>query len=218
VGSTRQAKEVEEAMTNERTPRRRRSPEEAEREILDAAESFLRERPFRELTVEEVMARTGLSRPAFYAYFRDRYGLVRGILERAGSELFEIDRGWLEGTGEVSRVKVRETLEGGAAFFARRGPLLRAVNDASSGDQEIERMYRFGLIERFAQAVTARIRQGQAEGEMSAELDPEAVGLALVLMTERYLLDTVSRDAEIDPEPIVEALTTIWTRTLYEPI
>ena len=53
---------------------------------------------------------------------------------------------------------------------------------------------------------------------MSAELDPEAVGLALVLMTERYLLDTVSRDAEIDPEPIVEALTTIWTRTLYEPI
>ncbi len=35
---------------------------------------------------------------------------------------------------------------------------------------------------------------------MSAELDPEAVGLALVFMTERYLLDTVSRDAEIDPE------------------
>ncbi len=137
-------------MTDERTPRRRRSPEEAEREILDATESFLRERPFRELTVEEVMARTGLSRPAFYAYFRDRYGLVRGILERVDSELFEIDRAWLEGTGEDSHVKVRETLEGGAAFFARRGPLLRAVNDAASGDQEIERMYRFGLIKRFA--------------------------------------------------------------------
>lgn len=204
-------------MEDERPRRRRRSPQEAEREILDATEGFLQEKPFRELTVEEVMARTGLSRPAFYAYFRDRYGLVRGILERVVSELFEIDRGWLEGVGEDSRQKVRETLEGGAAFFTRRGPLLLAVSDAASWDQEIELLYRFGLIERFAQAVTARIRQGQADGEMRTDLDPEAVGLALVLMTERYLLDTVSRDPEMDSEPVVEALATIWTKTLYDP-
>ncbi len=203
-------------MGDERAPRRRRSPEEAEREILYAAETFLQDRPFRELTVEEVMARTGLSRPAFYAYFRDRYGLVRRMLEHVGSELFEIDRGWLEGVGENSRLGVRATLEGVAAFFARRGPLLRAVADAACGDREIERLYRFGLIERFAEAVTERIRKGQAEGEMSPALEAEAVGLALVLMTERYLLDTVSRDPEIDFEPVVEALTTIWERTLYE--
>lgn len=199
------------------SPRRRRSPEEAEREILDAAEAFLKERPFRELTVEEVMARTGLSRPAFYAYFRDRYGLVTRILERVGAELFEIDRGWLEGEGGDSRLKVRETLEGGAAFFARRGPLLRAVADAAANDPEVERLYRFGLIERFAEAVAARIRKGSTEGEMGSVPDPEAVGLALVLMTERYLLDTVSRGPEVDPEPVVEALTTIWSKTLYEP-
>jgi AcrR family transcriptional regulator len=197
--------------------RRRRRPEEAEREILDAAEAFLRERPFRELTVDEVMARTGLSRPAFYAYFRDRYGLVTRLLERVGAELFEIDRGWLEGEGGDSRSKVRETLEGGAAFFARRGPLLRAVADAAANDPEVERLYRFGLLERFAQAVAARIRKGQAEGEMSRLLDPEAVGQALVLMTERYLLDTVSRDPRMEPAPVVEALTTIWSRTLYGP-
>ena len=35
--------------------RRRRSAEEAEREIIEAAEALLRERPFRELTVDEVM-------------------------------------------------------------------------------------------------------------------------------------------------------------------
>ena len=39
-------------------PRRRRSPAEAENEILRAAESFLRERPFRDMTVDEVMALT----------------------------------------------------------------------------------------------------------------------------------------------------------------
>jgi AcrR family transcriptional regulator len=37
----------------------------AEREIIAAAEELLRERPFRDLTVDEVMRRTELSRPSF---------------------------------------------------------------------------------------------------------------------------------------------------------
>lgn len=114
-------------------------------------------------------------------------------------------------------MKVRETLESGAAFFARRGPLLRAIVDAAANDPEVEHLYRFGLIERFTQAVAARIRKGSTQGEMSLGLDPQAVGLALVLMTERYLLDTVARGPEVDPEPVVEALSIIWIKTLYDP-
>lgn len=202
-------------MESDRPPRRRRTPEQASEEILDAAEAFLQERPFRELTVDEVMNRTGLSRSAFYVYFRDRHALATRILERVGGELFEIDRGWLEGQGGDSRRLVRETLLGGAAFFARRGPLLRAIADAAATDPDVERLYRFGLLDQFAAAVAGRIRAGTASGEMLPISDPEAVGLALVLMTEGYLLDTVSRDPATAPDPVVEALTTIWTRTLY---
>ena len=202
-------------MANERLPRRRRTPEQAADEILDAAEAFLQERPFRELTVDEVMSRTGLSRPAFYVYFRDRYALATRILQRVGAELFEIDRSWLEGERGDSRHLVRETLRGGAAFFARRGPLLRAIADAAASDPEVDHLYRFGLIDQFAAAVSGRIRMGTASGEMLPISHPEAVGLALVLMTERYLLDTVSRDREADSDPVVEALTAIWSRTLY---
>ncbi len=79
--------------------RRRRRPEEAERAILAAARSFLERNPFREMTVERVMTRTGLSRPAFYAYFRDRYELVARVLEGIGGLLFAVDRRWLVGSG-----------------------------------------------------------------------------------------------------------------------
>ena len=64
--------------------------------ILTAARTFLETRPFREMTVEGVMARTGLSRPAFYAYFRDRYEVVTRLLEGIGGLLFALD--WLLGT------------------------------------------------------------------------------------------------------------------------
>ena len=42
--------------------------EVAEREIVNAAEAMLREKPFRDLTVDDLMRRTGLSRPSFYVY------------------------------------------------------------------------------------------------------------------------------------------------------
>ena len=79
---------------------RRRSPESAEREILDAAESFLAERPFRDLSVDEVMARTTMSRPSFYVYFRDRHHLLVRLVEGIGRELFDGANIWLAGDGD----------------------------------------------------------------------------------------------------------------------
>src|SRR4051794_20856310 len=77
------------------TPRRRRrSPESAEREILAAAESFLRERPFHEMTVDEVMGRTTLSRPSFYVYFPDRNHLVIRLVDEVGAEVFAMAERW----------------------------------------------------------------------------------------------------------------------------
>ena len=58
----------------------------AEAEIVAAAEALLRERPFRELTVDEVMRRTDLSRPSFYVYFRDRHHLILRVVEHLGNE------------------------------------------------------------------------------------------------------------------------------------
>src|SRR5215213_4909268 len=92
-------------VSGDRAPRRRRKPEEAERTILAAGRAFLEEHPFREMTVEEVMIRTGLSRPAFYAYFRDRYDLVTRLLEGVGGLLFVLDWRWL--SGEPGRTKAR---------------------------------------------------------------------------------------------------------------
>src|SRR5215210_4938812 len=96
-------------VSGDRAPRRRHKPEEAERMILAAGRAFLEEHPFREMTVEEVMIRTGLSRPAFYAYFQDRYDLVTRLLEGIGGLLFALDWRWLSGTsdgGDVRKVLV----------------------------------------------------------------------------------------------------------------
>ena len=211
-------------MTVGRPARRRRRPEEAERAILAAARSFLERNPFREMTVERVMARTGLSRPAFYAYFRDRYELVARVLEGIGGLLFAVDRRWLVGE-EESREEARLILEGalrrGAETFVRYGPVLRAISEAASQDERLEEVYRNGLIERLIGSVAARIERDRTRGLAPKGVDPEEMARALVLMTERYLLDAFGRPEDRPSrektEAVVETLVAVWASTLYGP-
>ncbi|HKH12606.1 MAG TPA: TetR/AcrR family transcriptional regulator [Rubrobacter sp.] len=204
--------------------RRRRRPEEAERAILAAARSFLSEHAFREMKVEDVMARTGLSRPAFYAYFGDRYELVTRLLEGIGGLLFAVDRRWLvgdPGAGRDESVRtLREALRGGAETFEAYGPVLRAISDAASYDGRVEEVYRFGLLERLVAAVAGRVARDVEAGLSPEDLDPQEAARALVMMTERYLIDAYGRPADGAPRDaaaVVRTLEAVWVGTLYGP-
>jgi TetR/AcrR family transcriptional regulator, ethionamide resistance regulator len=209
-------------MSGERAPRRRRKPEEAERAILAAARSFLEERPFREMTVEGVMVRTGLSRPAFYAYFGDRYDLVTRLLEGVGGLLFAVDWRWLSGDAdgrEEARDVLVDALRAGSETFVEYGPVLRAIADAAVQDTRVEQAYRYGLLERFSKAVANRISRDVEAGVSPEDLDPEETARALVFMTERYLLDAFGRPerrpSREETEAVFGTLREIWVRTLY---
>jgi AcrR family transcriptional regulator len=196
--------------TATRPARRRRTPESAEREILDAAESFLRERPFRDLSVDEVMARTTLSRPSFYVYFRDRHQLLVKLVEGIGGELFEGASIWLEGDGDT-----RESLAAVAEVYARHGLVLGAIADAAGHDPDVESTYR-ALIERFVDATAARIERDIAAG-LVEPLDARESARALVWMCERYFKETLGRLPQAPIATVAETLPEIWERVLYRP-
>jgi len=197
----------------ESTPRRRRrSPESAEREILAAAESFLRERPFHEMTVDEVMARTTLSRPSFYVYFPDRNHLVIRLVDEVGAEVFAMAERWLTGTGDP-RSEVRAALEGVAAVWSEHGLLLGAMADAGKHDDDVDTAYR-ALLGRFIDATAEHIEDDIKAG-LIEPLDPRETARALILMTERYLVATFGHDPVAPTETAVDTLWTLWVRALY---
>jgi TetR/AcrR family transcriptional regulator, ethionamide resistance regulator len=192
--------------------RRRRRPEEAEREILDAAEELLRGGRFSALTVDELMSRTGLSRASFYVYFRDRHHLIMRLTDRIGGELFEMSERWLRGSGDPIE-DARAAVEGVTAVYAEHGPVLRAIAEAASHDQEVETIYH-DLIERFVVATSTRIEEEIATGRINP-LDPRETARALVWMNERYLLETLGRLPQEPVDRVVETLWMVWVRVLY---
>jgi AcrR family transcriptional regulator len=194
------------------TRRRRRTPAEAEREILDAAENFLRKRPLRELTIDEVMSETSLSRPAFYVYFRDRHELVLRLIERLAAELWEMSDRWLKGTGDP-REDLRAAIDGVTAAYARHGPVLRAYADAAADDPAVEETYR-GLVERFIDATAAHIRAETRTGVVKG-LSARRTAAALVWMNERYLSTCLGSEPQVRAREVADTLYNVWLRTLY---
>jgi AcrR family transcriptional regulator len=184
----------------------------AEREIVDAAEALLREKPFRELTVDDLMRRTGLSRPSFYVYFRDRHDLVLKVFEHIGGELFAMSERWYKGTGD-GPLLVREAIDGVVGVFAQHGPVLRALADAAADDPRVEDAYT-ALLQRFVDA-TARHIETEIDAGRILPLDPVQTATALTWMMERYLQLALGRGPSVPVEQVAAALTTIWSRAMY---
>lgn len=188
--------------------KRRQAREETRAQILAAAERFLRERPFRELSVDILMAQTGHARTVFYRHFDDLADLVLRVLQSAGrGRLLEIAEEWAADPAE-DEDSARRALEQIVAFFAEHGPLIRAVVDAASYDESIERLYR-ALFERFVEVTEKAIAARRSA------VDAHEVARALNIMNVRYLVDSFGSGQMTEPERARDTLWLIWTRTLY---
>lgn len=192
--------------------RMREQREHTRREIIAAADALLRERPYRELSVESVMAGTGLTRTAFYRHFDDVPDLVLRVLQDVGAELLQIAQRWVEGATDDFPGAAREGLAGIVAFFGRHGALVAAVAEAAVTDERIEAGYG-GIIDMFTQLTTRGLDAMVARGQL-APLDTAALSRALNLMNERFLLDQLGREPCGDPATVQATLETIWLRAV----
>jgi len=205
--------------TNRQPPdkgrRRRRKPEAAESEILNAAEQFLRAQPLRDMTVDDIMSRTGLSRPSFYEYFRDRNQLIIKLAERLGAQNAAIADKWMKSERPIE--DIRPATEEAVQLAVIHGHLMRALSDAAISDRQVEATYRQEMqaaIDKTAQ----RIRADAARGLVNLDgLDAKHLATALIHMNQAYLIETMGRRPQSDPKVVAETLIAIWTRVLLPP-
>ncbi len=181
--------------------RRRRT--EARQQILDAARTELRTTAFRDLSVEQLMKATGLTRTAFYRYFPDREAVLVELLEEILSVLAEgreadgegIEEGWLEELGSL---------------LADNREVLKAIADAAPGDEDVERAYRAFMHEYWIDDLVGRIADAQLQG-LAPGLDAELAGEALGWMAERMVTQTQTHD----PQAVLDTIVAIVVRCIY---
>ena len=180
--------------------------------ILNAALEFIWSRPFREMTVNTLMASTDFSRSAFYQYFEDIHKMMETLLHMLAEEIFASSNLWLEGVGDPVAL-LNETLEGLIQTCYRHGPFLRAMSDAATTEERFEKSWA-QFLGAYDDAGTARIEVDQEQG-LIPKFDARSVAIALNRLNAYTLIQAFGQRPRSQREPVRDALARIWIAALY---
>jgi AcrR family transcriptional regulator len=191
----------------------RRKPEDAERAILDATETLLKEVRFRDLTVDAVAAAANMRRSNFYNYFKDRNELIMRLVDQIGDEMFEATRLWLESEDPDRVAALRQGLRDVVRIWSQHADVLAAIDEASYHDEAAQRYYRGGVVQQYIDQIATLIRREKRQG-LTKVANPNEVARALILLNVNYMTERVTMD-HARPEAVASVLASIWVATLY---
>jgi AcrR family transcriptional regulator len=175
----------------------------------------LAERPFRELSVDELMARTGMTRSSFYHYFRSLDEVAIALMRRVQGEMMEAASPWLQVEyGGDPADGIEQGIGATAGVFARHGLVLSAIHEASFHHETVRHEWRDGILEDWIRAVAAQVR-AQRERELTRVADAEEIARALLLMNTAVFVERLGKQAPDPPEAVADALAEIWIGALY---
>jgi AcrR family transcriptional regulator len=179
--------------------------------VLAATEGLLAEgSSYAELNVERIAKAAGISRTAFYFYFRDKRDLLMRLAADVTEQLYAQADIWFSGGGDPEQ-EIREALTRIAELYAEHGVLIRAIVEVSTYEEDIATFWR-GLLEQFVDATARRIEAEQGD---AAVAPARATAFALTWMVERVYYQQLVQDDPVDAGELVDAIAGIYLRTVY---
>jgi AcrR family transcriptional regulator len=182
--------------------------------VLAATEELLSEgASYADLNIERIATRAGISRTAFYFYFRDKRDLLTRLTADVAELLYQQAEIWFSGEGDDPEAEIREALTNISALYDEHGVLLQAIVEVSTYDDEVAQAWH-GLLGRFVDATRVRIEAERAAGRAVAD-HPQATAFALCWMAEHTMYQHSVQGQPFATDQMVEALVGIWLRSVY---
>ena len=189
-----------------------RKSDKTQQSILDAALDFLWTKPYRSLTVNELMTMAGSSRSAFYRYFDDLPTMMEHLLNEFKEKIMAATGAWLNGEGDPIPLLV-ESLENMVEVSYQYGPILRAVLDAAPMNERLEKAWT-SFAKGFDDAVTHQIEHQQKAG-LIKPFDARPVATALNRMNSEMVSHHFGHSPRGSQTDVRDAIIRVWVATLY---
>ncbi len=206
------------APTADSAPARRRtsrmSGDDRERVILSETERLLDQRAFHDLSVDDLATAAGISRPAFYFYFRSKEQVLLALLTRVIDEQLRDEKATARLTDDPAAAW-RAVLTGSFARWTRHHGVFRAAVAARAVSPEVAQVWE-ALIERFVARTGHAIAAERRRGAAPPGLAPRELAVCLVRMNER-VFETLADGSSPAPTEsrVVEDLLSIWLSAIY---
>ncbi len=193
----------------------RPSGDDREAAILRTLEDMLEQRPFAEISVDDLAKGAGLSRPTFYFYFASKDAVLVRLFARAITAPGAQQQ---QPTDTVTEHPQQGWRDGIYAFFDSLRPhraVVLAGLDAMAANAELRDMwatFMTGWIDYTAGLITKERERGAAPDTIPAH----DLAAALNLMNERVVVAAQRSQQPMLPEgAALEALAHIWITSIY---
>jgi AcrR family transcriptional regulator len=164
------------------------------------------------MSVENLMAKTTVSRACFYQYFEDIHELAESLLAILETDILAGAYPWLTEDGDPVAL-LHESLAAEVHICYRCGPFLKAVHDAAATDARVESAwYRF--LGRFDDVVAERISADQELGLIES-FDPKPVATALNQIDASMYVRKFGQRPRGQKAPVLDAISRLWISSLY---
>jgi AcrR family transcriptional regulator len=202
-----------------RAPRGRRSTrpsgDDREAAILATAEHLLDERPFSEISVDDLAKGAGLSRPTFYFYFPSKDAVLLTLIERVILDADEASEKLAENLPDDRYEAWRTAINVFFEAFVQHKGVTRAGHAARATNPEIRDLLAT-FMQKWIDNTTETIEAERALGIAPTTLPAHDLATALNLMNERALFASFSDEQPAIPkDQVLDTLVHIWVRAIY---
>jgi AcrR family transcriptional regulator len=191
------------------------SSDEREAAILQTAERLLQERTLADISVDDLAAGAGISRPAFYFYFPSKDAVVLTLVDRLVEGANVAKEGTLDRFIADPASGWRQAIQVFYDVLGAHRAVIRAAAELSPTNKEAREL-RTQITEGWVQAVTERIEEERKRGAAKAGLPARDLATALVQMNERAMLAVFAEESPaVSEDKLVDVLCEIWLDAIY---
>ena len=196
---------------------RRSTGDEREAAILETAERLMDERPFSEISVDDLARGAGISRPTFYFYFPSKEAVLLTLLDRMVEEARTGRGDALEIFAEDPERSLRQGITAVYETFRAHRAASLAGADALATSPAAREVWS-GVVEGFVAEVTAAIEHARAAGTAPEGLPARDLATALNWMNERVFHSVFAgTQPTIAEENLIDTLVAVWLGAIFGP-
>lgn len=160
---------------------------------------------FTEIPVERILEDADVSRPTFYAHFSDKAALLARLAERGAADFAAAADSWTGDEPWLGPEGVEAVLAGMLKTYRKHAPVLQAVGEVAAYDETVRDLWR-NAAAMYVEVAAERIRNGQASGHVSPDVDPDMTAYAIIQMVQSAISDHVAHGSSRRDKQLLRAL------------
>jgi AcrR family transcriptional regulator len=184
--------------------------------MLPVVEQLLTEQHgFQNVSVEQILQRSGLSRSTFYRYFEDKNELLLALSEPALETIMRAAMRPLELGPNVTRGQLEAEMRATIETYTPHIALLNAMTEAAAYDPRVSERFVTGFAA-VQSSLADHIREGQRDGFIRRDLHPDETAGWLTWMAERGMSQLVPDADDAGLQRLAESIAALVWYAVYD--